>query len=557
MRFRSAALFALFVAGFSYILWVGGCSEDRPTERTDRTVPTVSIVNPVETGVYGATIEDSATVVVTATDDDAIDHVELWCAFHEEPVARQIVSAAAPQGANRFTYFWSTASIPGGYAGSLYAVAVDRAGNRSSSPKIRVRIINKSQIGPPTADFIVAPAEGSVLTSFSFDPSVTADPLSEPVDILVRWDFEGDGTWDIDTTGGSNAAQIVRHTYAVPGTYNVTMEAYNRYYSIENRHPGVKVRPLIVRPAFGEPHPQMRMVRIDAGVYPFGALPCPTGGGCDQGDADETTNDTLRVRISTPFFIDAKEVTNELYTRFLNAATDSGNVIRYDDATGEVRAVDRDRVLLVLDPAVTRVKYQVIDSSFWVDQAYLEHPVTGVTWYGALSYASFYGLRLPTEVEWEIAARGQEIRVGFFYPWTPSNVIDGSYANYRQSGDPFELLGTSMSTTPDSSYDGTAIQGFPTRLAESPMGTYDQAGNVAEWVNDRYAADTYQILFDNYVRFGLPPIDPQGPDIGDARVLRGGSYTHWPWELRVTNRQEAEPFEKAPWIGFRTAYTEF
>jgi formylglycine-generating enzyme required for sulfatase activity len=557
MRIRSAALFTLLAAGFLYILWVGGCSEDRPTEKTDHAAPTVSIQSPVETGVYGATIEDSATVVIQAVDNDAIDHVELWCAFHADPDARQITAAATPQGGDRYTFYWSTASIPGGFTGSLYAVAVDRAGNSSSSDKVRVRIINKSQIGPPAADFVIMPAEGSVLTPFSFDPSVTADPLSEPLDILVRWDFEGDGTWDIDTTAGYTAAQIVHHTYPVPGQYNVTLQAFNRYYSIENNHPGVQVRSLIVRPAFGEPHPQGPVVLVAAGVYPFAALPCPTGSGCDQGDADETVSDTLRVRISTPFWIDKYEVTNKLFTDFLNAARDSGNIIRYDDATGEVRAVDGDRVLLVLDPALTRLKYQVIDSTFWVDGAYVRHPVTGVTWYGAVTYASFYGLRLPTEVEWEIAARNQNIRVGFFYPWTPMDAIDGSYGNFRQSGDPYELSGTAMSTTPVGGYDGTAIQGFPTHFAEGPLGTYDQAGNVAEWVNDYYSSDTYQGLYDVYVRFGLPPIDPQGPTSGDARVLRGGSYTQWPWELRVTNRQEAEPFEKAPWIGFRTAYTEF
>jgi formylglycine-generating enzyme required for sulfatase activity len=160
-------------------------------------------------------------------------------------------------------------------------------------------------------------------------------------------------------------------------------------------------------------------------------------------------------------------------------------------------------------------------------------------------------------VEWETAARGSLIRSGYFYPWTPVDVVDGAHANYHGSGDPFEQEGSEMSTTPVGAYNGTSLQGFPTALAEGPMGTYDQAGNVAEWVNDRYASDTYQILYSNYSLNHLPPIDPQGPDVGTSRVLRGGSFNHLPWELRVTDRQEAEPFQKAPWIGFRTAYTEF
>jgi formylglycine-generating enzyme required for sulfatase activity len=211
----------------------------------------------------------------------------------------------------------------------------------------------------------------------------------------------------------------------------------------------------------------------------------------------------------------------------------------------------------VIDGSLTRLKYQVVDSTFWVDETYEQHPVTGVTWYGATAYATFYGLRLPTEVEWEIAARGMLVRTGYFYPWTPADVIDGAHANYRESGDPFELEGTAMSTTPVGRYDGTSLDVFPTAPAEGPFGTFDQAGNVAEWVNDWYSKDTYAGLYASFSQFGVPPIDPQGPTTGVARVLRGGSYNHLPWELRVTDRQEVEPYEKAAWIGFRTAYTVF
>jgi formylglycine-generating enzyme required for sulfatase activity len=559
MRVRSAAPFALLVAGFLYLLWTGGCSEKEPTAETDQTLPTVLVQSPIATGVYGATVEDSTTIIIRATDNDAIDHVEVWCAFHQDTVPRQIVPQAVFEGEDRYTYRWYTAAIENGATGALYAIAVDRSGNRAASDKVRVLVINQSQIGPPTADFIAIPSEGDVETPFRFDPSVTADPLAQPVDILVRWDFEGDGIWDVDTTGGNNASQIVRHTYAVPDTYTVTLQAFNHYYSVPNQAPGEKRRQLIVRPANGKPRPPegQVLVRVEPGFYPFGALTCPAGGGCQPGDADETLADTLLVRMSNAFFIDKYEVTNLLYAGFLDSAMAADTVVTYEDETGEVRDFATGRVLLVIDPSLTRLKYQVVDSTFWVDQAYARHPMTGVTWYGAVAYATYYGLRLPTEAEWEVTARGSLIRAGYFYPWTPSDVVDGSRANYRFSGDPFEQEGTGMSTTPVDLYDGTSFHGFPTTLSEGPMGTYGQAGNVAEWVSDRYERTTYQTLYQSYSQFGIPPIDPQGPDVGTTRVLRGGSYNHLQWELRVTNRQEVEPFEKAAWIGFRTAYTEF
>jgi formylglycine-generating enzyme required for sulfatase activity len=557
MRSRSAAAFTLLVAGFVYLLWTGGCSEDQPTVNADQAPPVVLIQSPVATGVYGATVEDSTTILVRATDNDAIDHVEVWCAFHEDSVPRQIVSQATSVGDGLYTYAWTTAAITNGATGSLYAIAVDRSGNRTASEKVQVLIINQSQIGPPTADFVMLPPEGTVDTQFRFDPSVTADPLAQPVDILARWDFEGDGIWDIDTTGGNSAAQVVSHIYAVPDTYVVKYEAYNRYYSVPNHAPGRKERQLIVRPAHGIPDPQAEVVPVSPGTYPIGALKCPSGGGCIPGDADETLSDTLMVRISTDFKIDKREVTNELYAKFLKAASEADTLMSYDDNTGEVTDLVTGRVWLVIDGSLTRLKYQVVDSTFWYDDIYKDHPVTGVTWYGATAYATYYGLRLPTEVEWEIAARGTLIRTGYFYPWTPADVIDGAHANYRGSGDPFELEGVAMSTTEVGSYDGTSLGGFPTALAQGPFGTFDQGGNVAEWVNDWYAADTYSGLYTTFSQFGLPPIDPQGPLTGVSRVLRGGSYNHLPWELRVTDRQEAAPYEKAPWIGFRTAFTVF
>ncbi len=554
MRARSAA-FVLLIAGLIYVLWAAGCSEDNPSAQVDRTPPVVSIERPVSSGVYGATIEDSVDIMVRALDDEGIKAVELWHVFHDDTAAVLLTTLTAPDSTGYYTYHWETVNVENGRSGLLYANAIDHAGNETSSDKVRILVINTSKIGPPHADFIISPSSGTVVNEFRFDPSVTVDALKEPIDILVRWDFESDGVWDIDTSRTSNASVVVTHTYAVPDTYTVTLEAFNGYFS----SPGPMEKQLIVKPAWGNPRPPegQELVRIVPGVYPFGGLRCPPGTVCENGDADEILTDTLLVRISNAYWIDKREVTNHFYAGFLNAAMAADTILTFDYPSGTVRSKVGGAVLMVLNQSVTRLKFQLIDSTFWVDEKYADHPVTGVTWHGAVAYASFYGLRLPTEAEWEVAARGSVVQAGRFYPWTPALSINGSLANYRLSGDPFEVTGVARSTTPAGAYDGLPMGGFPTSPAASTMGTYDQGGNVAEWVADRYSATTYAELYAVFSQFLRPPIDPQGPAVGLMRIVRGGSFNDEPWDLRVTNRFSADPGEYASWLGFRTAYTEF
>jgi iron(II)-dependent oxidoreductase len=155
------------------------------------------------------------------------------------------------------------------------------------------------------------------------------------------------------------------------------------------------------------------------------------------------------------------------------------------------------------------------------------YPVLGVNWDSAVAYCNWLSAktgkkyRLPTEAEWEKAARGTDQRR---YPW--GNEIDHSYANYVGSH-PFDT------STPVGSY-GKGV---------SPYGAYDMAGNVMEWCSDWYSRDYYSTS---------PRKNPKGPETGAYRVLRGGTFFEEAFDMRSYAREAAWPSVRAHrMIGFR------
>lgn len=548
----------LLLAGTGYLMMAGGCSEKAPTGEGDQAAPTVALVQPTESDFFANRLQDSTMVVVQAQDDQKVVEVQLWALFSSDSVAVKVGPAlTVPDSTDYYSYFWRMHQIDNGTTGVLYAVATDESGNSTASQKVRVLIINSSQIGPPFGAFSITPSEGTVETNFTFDASPTVDRVNTDGELRVRWDFETDGIWDIDSSSDTtsapdpSAATKVTHTYAIPDTYLVTLEVFNNYYPRASR----VQRNLVVKPAEGQPRPEYEtFVEIDPGIYPLGAIACT---GCGTLDDDELVGASpqLYVKISTPYKISKYEVDNLSYVKFLNRAQASG-MVSFSSSTLEVRSAETNQVYLVLDPQLTKVKYTFADSTFYVDQAQEKHPVTGVTWYGAMGYASFFGTRLPTEVEWEVAARGHTRATGQFYPWAQYDIIDGNYANFRLSGDPYE-----PGTSPKFDYSDSDSSTYGLDVL-STMGTANQAGNVAEWIKDWYLSSTYQDLYQEYLRQytgndSVPMSDPPGPPSGTKRGIRGGSCQDWPGDVRVTNRQAAYPYEKASWIGFRTAYTVF
>jgi formylglycine-generating enzyme required for sulfatase activity len=150
-----------------------------------------------------------------------------------------------------------------------------------------------------------------------------------------------------------------------------------------------------------------------------------------------------------------------------------------------------------------------------------DFPVTDVSWDDALAYCRFAGKRLPSEAEWEHAARGPD---EFDHPWG-DEPPDCARATFAGCADAPLAVGSHVDDA-------------------SAFGATELAGNVAEWVADYYAADYYG---------DAPEDDPPGPDAGDERVLRGGGFTSTDVELRSWQRGHAPPVYTAADLGFRCA----
>jgi len=267
------------------------------------------------------------------------------------------------------------------------------------------------------------------------------------------------------------------------------------------------------------------MPAFDTGVDPNAWAQVPAGE-FEFGQHEE-------IKSTEAYEIMVTDVTAAQYADFLNAALADGSIkVDGDQIVGyypgdvfrgvkheeEIKAGDW--LFLPLNDPSQRIQFD--GTRFTVQTGYENHPMTMVTWFGAWGYCKYNGGRLPTEVEWEKAARGTDGRP---FPW--GDDIQRNNANFYSSRDPFENMQTFGSrTSPVGFYNGRTYDGYATLDSASPYGLYDMAGNVWQWTGDVYEGMHY-------------------------RFMRGGSKDTYDMDLRVWVRNNATPTYFSPGVGFR------
>ncbi|GIG14917.1 hypothetical protein Cme02nite_32490 [Catellatospora methionotrophica] len=283
------------------------------------------------------------------------------------------------------------------------------------------------------------------------------------------------------------------------------------------------------------------MVAIPGGMFRMGSEDPDTFPADGEGPVREVT--------VAGFRIDPKAVTNAQFARFVKATGYRTDAERFGWSYVFHQFVGREAAAHVLDAHVPGAPWWLpVGGATWrapegpgsdVGQR-ANHPVVHVSWHDAGAYAAWAGKRLPTEAEWEKAARGGLDQARF--PWGDEFTPRGQHrCNTWQGTFPRHNTG-------DDGHLGTApVDAY----RPNGYGLFNTSGNVWEWCGDWFSADLH--------RDGAPQTDPRGPDSGPGRVVRGGSYLcHDSYcnRYRVAARTMSTPDSTTGHTGFRCAADE-
>ncbi len=316
---------------------------------------------------------------------------------------------------------------------------------------------------------------------------------------------------------------------------------------------------------FWKEYPSNTVVYVDDGMERIPAGYFQMGDTFSEGELDELP--VHGVNISS-FYIDRYEVSNEKMRKVLQWAFDNGKIAA-NATTVENNTGDKQKLLSLEDPYC-----QVGFSSgvFTIDPGKDNYPCVEVTWYGALAYCNYKsekeglnscydftdwscnwsanGYRLPTEAEWEKAARGGQ--VGHRFPWSARvDVISHTRANYKsfwEGGVPYYPYDNANSegyhpTFNTGNFPFSNPEGY---FAANSYQLYDMAGNVWEWCWDWYTVSWYNQL-------GATQADTRGPESSTQRVTRGGSWNSYANGARCATRFSRLPSDSFYSCGFRCA----
>ncbi|WP_264792439.1 SUMF1/EgtB/PvdO family nonheme iron enzyme [Aureispira anguillae] len=263
------------------------------------------------------------------------------------------------------------------------------------------------------------------------------------------------------------------------------------------------------------------------------------------------------------FGIGETEVSNAQYVTFLNEMAQQGNLFAEEGVPGDWSSDSVDianghswnimadstlvgewagQVLIELSniagggqDSLNRcwIEWDSSSNVYSVVSGYENWPATWVSWYGAMMYVDYYGLSLPTEAEWEYAARANQ---QLLYPTDDGMLSFGqaNYGSFTPTSDPNFL--------PYPAPVGTL---FPA----NPFGLYNMAGNVSEWCLDWYREDFYQTCIDS--AYCCNPINEVEPDSMKVKVIRGGNHTYPDPFAMSSHRFDTPPFVTTDHMGFR------